>query len=78
MNTFETLYKGAFQNVYSRSDKAEPTPRAAQQYVEEFYISFPDTVPSTTTSLSDEGEVLPHDFCSKIARTMNGGLSLDK
>ena len=62
MNTFETLYEGAFQNVYSRSDKAEPTPRAAQQYVEEFYISFPDTVPSTTSSLSDEGEVLPHDF----------------
>ena len=53
------------------------TPQAAKQCVTNFLESFPGIFPFTQLSLFDEGEDRIHDLCNKVARTMNGGSSLD-
>ena len=65
VNTFGALYRAVFQSVYSRTSKLKPTPDAAQYSVKEIYASFPRTVPLTTTSLLEEGEIGAQDFVTR-------------
>ena len=65
VNTFGALYRAVFQSAYSRTSKFKPTPDAAQYSVKEIYASFPRTVPLTTTSLLEEGEIGAQDFVTR-------------
>ena len=57
--------------------KAKLTPQTAKQCVTKFLELFPGIVPFTQLTLFDEGENEAHDLCNEMARTMNGGSSLD-
>ena len=77
VNICGVLYEVVFLSVYSRTDKAKPTPEAANQCGIKFLKSFPGIVSFTQLSLFDEGENGSHDLCNKVVRKINSGLSLD-
>ena len=77
VNTFGALYEVVFTSVYSRQGKAKITPPEARQCVTKFLESFPGLVPFIELTLFDEGATGAHDLCTKVARSMKRGSSLD-
>lgn len=77
VRTFGALCEIVFQSVYPRTGKATPTPQAAKYCVTKFRESFPGISPFTKHSIFEEREVGTHDLCSKVARKMNRGSSLN-
>ena len=77
VNTFGGSYEVVFQSVYSRTGKYKLTPQATKKCVTKFLESFPRIVPFPKLTLFDEVGTGDHDICNKVAKTMNGGSSLD-
>ena len=77
VNKFESLYETVFKSVYSRTGKAKLVPQTAKQCVTKFLESFTGIVSFTQLTLFDEGENEARELFNKVAKTMNGGSSLD-
>ena len=76
VNTFGALYEVELKILYSRIDKAKLTQQDTQQCLESFYEISSGTIPFTTTSLFEEGDVGTRVFCREVERTMNRRSSL--